>query len=294
MAAGNPAFEVIKALVDGGLFTTKAAFEVLTNPQVAAGIGSTLGLTQLKEYFARGPTANNHGLGPDSERASGTRNYFRDEGHPNENFLPGAGNSLLNLDGGQINKAQQDRLDELRNPTEGSADNPEAVQGATTAPDNVEHIIPVNENKQVASLASRHLSKVYAPDEAHDMGLFNSSTEQMYQATAVDIRNRDKILGSVVISPSHNKRYYDGSRPPPKRSKVALSQQLPGSAAATFVTRAENPITNDLEQICVTNPEARRQLLDKGTFCTHYRALGQYPAAMRQFLEPYTGYQPNF
>jgi hypothetical protein len=116
----------------------------------------------------------------------------------------------------------------------------------------------------------------------------------MYQATAVDIRNRDKILGSVVISPSHNKRYYDGSRPPPKRSKVALSQQLPGSAAATFVTRAENPITNDLEQICVTNPEARRQLLDKGTFCTHYRALGQYPAAMRQFLEPYTGYQPNF
>lgn len=235
-----------------------------------------------------------YGLGGGAERASGAVNPQDSYKPGNENT--GGGESLIDVDGDQINQAQKTRLDELQaQRPEGGGDKDDAngaVQPAATEPDQVEHIIPVREDRAVSSLASRKPSKVYAPDEANDMGLFKSSSEMLYQASALDIRIRNEAMAQAMHKP-RSKRYYDGSRPPPKKSKVALSQQLPGSAAATFITRAENPITNDLEQIAVSNPEARRQLLDKGTFCTHYRALSQYPAAMRQFLEPYVGYQPN-
>jgi len=248
---------------------------------VAGGSGST----------ATPDQASNHGFGPDAENGSGWSNP--DVANVEQYAKPSlatAGQAAVVTDGNQVNQAQVERVRELAIPL--PDDGPDTdeewrrVQPAATAPDEpVLMPTPTSEQMAVARLASSYRPNYHAPDEALDMGLFRSDTEARFHDTLTKLKRRD---AAMFAAPHRKKsrRYYDGSDPPPRMEPIGLSQQLPGSAAATYLARSENPITNDLEQILVTNPEARRNLLDKGTFCTHYRAINQYPAAMRQFLEP--------
>ena len=195
-------------------------------------------------------------------------------------------------DGGEANVAQSMRIAELQIPLpdKGQEGVDANVQPAAHLPDKAPAPEDPTMDPAVDSAASNFHPSHYMPDEAVKMGLGSSHTERAYHRTASRIRESDLRLALSQFGSDHSASWFDGSSAPPEQAYIPLSDQLPGSVAATFVTRRENPVTNDIEQILVTNPEARRLLLDKGTFCTHYRNLPEYPAIMRQFLEPKTGH----
>ena len=220
-----------------------------------------------------------HGFDSGAERGSGWTDNVQKPRRGDEDVRR---NTLR--DPGEVNEAQVRRINELEVPLEGGDTNTGVeVDFERTAPD-MPPSAPVHIALNPGVLrAAKFVPRSKFRDSGQKMGL-RAHSDGAYASQAKKLYLRDAALGAGMGLKASD--YYDGDGEMGWNDYFDRGSEMPGSAGQFGFARRDNPLVNDLEQVSVTNPMASTLLLDKGTFSTHYRGLGQYPPVMRQMLHP--------
>lgn len=223
-----------------------------------------------------------HGFDTGAERASGWQDNIQKRRDPAK---PPGGLTLQ--DNGEVNSVQLQRVAELEIPVEddvATATEVDLEDDTYDSPDFATEPLQLQLDSALLRAAQyRRTPKQF--DEAQKMGLVYSNTDAKNNQTTARFRMRDEQVAGASFG-GQGLQKYQSATAPPALGVVDRSDEMPGSAGNFLYARRDNPVINDLEQLSVSNPDARRLLLDKGTFCPEYRGLQTYPAAMRQFLVP--------
>lgn len=266
-----------------------------------------------------------HGMDAGAEHGSGWTLEGIDMKKTRAAF-PGSEKGAVWKDGGQVNRAQQETINDMRIPVTDELAKHIPVDVAINSMPEYESKDPGEEEvryQKNLELAGEKTLPQRILDEGQKMGLFITNDEAKYQETARTIRVSDSrlsagILPSLAYAPMQIAKRADEVKPmignnpsgdilprkiklnpyvemaiaydprfsPPEAPKISPEMQVPGGMNMFYTSRSDTLSGNQLEKLVVVNPKATQNLLDKATFTPALRNLTQIPAISRQYMLP--------